>query len=453
MFRGSALTFGGLIYHGDAPFQRYTLNAGNTGPGFLYASRGTTSANVALDQSRTADYQAFFIEDLIRIGKFHIVPSFRLDHESVEVDATVAPYFRPGTSPNRDADKLIPLWGIGLGNDFAGNNETYFSASSGWRPVRFFDIAGTRTAVSPGQSPDPFRSLDIELGVHGTPIKGLWYDVGLFWLQFDNRIETRADTSPGAGPFDTIAVNTGSTRHRGFEGEISYDFLAPFQDDLVPASAPVDPQVLRQTNGRAGRARPSAPADRVQQPPAARRRIHRQHPNRRGHRAALSATNPPTHPTSSSKAESPSSATSVSTSRSPASTFPSNSGRTPTSGAPAFRRPRFPPTKCSTSPENSTSPATSASSAASPTWRIRNTIPASFPSAVAASIPPRVAVVTPASPSSFSDFRSGVGSPRRSAPACSTISCAGRQKRRPTRPPYAIGQRGNRSRMRSLPHR
>ncbi len=122
MFRGSALTFGGVVYHGDAPFQRYTLNNANTGPGFLYAPRGTTSGLVTLDQDRTADYQAFFIEDLIRIGKFHIVPSFRLDHESVDVDAT-----RRASTPgrgvrgiDRNADKLIPLWGIGLGNDFAG---------------------------------------------------------------------------------------------------------------------------------------------------------------------------------------------------------------------------------------------------------------------------------------------------------------------------------------------
>lgn len=230
MFRGSALTFGGLVYHGDAPFQRYTLNNANTGPGFLYAPRGTTSALVTLDQDRSADYQAFFIEDLIRIGVFHIVPSFRLDHESVDVDATVAPYFTPGTESNRSADKLIPLWGIGLGNDFGKGNETYFSASSGWRPVRFFDVAGTRTASTPGDTPDPFRSLDIELGVHGTPLKGFWYDVGLFWMEFDNRIETRAD--PLGGPFDTLAFNSGSTRHRGFEGEVAYDFLAPFQHDL-----------------------------------------------------------------------------------------------------------------------------------------------------------------------------------------------------------------------------
>jgi Fe(3+) dicitrate transport protein len=230
MFRGSALTFGGLVYHGDAPFQRYTLNNANTGPGFLFAPRGTTSTLVTLDQARTADYQAFFIEDLIRIGSFHIVPSFRLDHENVDVDATVAPYFTPGSQSGRSADKLIPLWGIGLGNDFGKGNESYFSASSGWRPVRFFDVAGTRTAITPGDTPNPFRSLDIELGVHGTPFKGFWYDVGLFWMEFDNRIETRAD--PLGGPFDTLAFNSGSTRHRGFEGEVSYDFLAPFQNDL-----------------------------------------------------------------------------------------------------------------------------------------------------------------------------------------------------------------------------
>ena len=41
IFRGSTLTFGGVVYHGDAPFTRYTLNASNFGPNFLYAPRGS----------------------------------------------------------------------------------------------------------------------------------------------------------------------------------------------------------------------------------------------------------------------------------------------------------------------------------------------------------------------------------------------------------------------------
>jgi hypothetical protein len=71
IFRGSALTFGTVVYHGDAPFQRYTLNEANSGPDFLTASRGTTSDIIPLDQSRTSNYQSIFIEDLVRIGKFH----------------------------------------------------------------------------------------------------------------------------------------------------------------------------------------------------------------------------------------------------------------------------------------------------------------------------------------------------------------------------------------------
>lgn len=52
IFRGSALTFGGVVYHGDAQFTRYLLTAANTGPNYLFAPRDTTSNNVTLDQDR-----------------------------------------------------------------------------------------------------------------------------------------------------------------------------------------------------------------------------------------------------------------------------------------------------------------------------------------------------------------------------------------------------------------
>jgi Fe(3+) dicitrate transport protein len=245
MFKGSTLTFGGVVYHGDAPFERYTLNAGNFGPNFLYAPRGSredtilAGANIGptLDQDRTADYQALFFEDLFRLGKFHLVGSFRLDHETVEVDSAHAPWLSPPLPAGStligansvDADHWIPMWGVGLGNDFGDRNETYFSASSGWRPTRFFDLAGTTRTIEPGHEPDPFESLDFELGVHGAPLRGFWYDVGLFWMEFQNRTESQNITTT-----EVIIVNSGNSRHRGFEGEISYDFLARFQHPPVP---------------------------------------------------------------------------------------------------------------------------------------------------------------------------------------------------------------------------
>ena len=217
--KGSALTFGGTIYHGDAPLNRYSTFD-------LTADRFDTSGTHTLDQSRNSDYQAFFIENIFRIGKFHVVPSFRLDHESVDVDTAIGP-----SLGGRSADHTVPLWGIGLGNDFGHLNETYFSASSGWRPTRYFDISSPFQALNAANTPDPFKSTDFELGVHGTPFKGLWYDLGLFWIEFDNRTETQSFS-----PTDFVIVNSGSTRHRGFEGEVAYDFMELFHGNDLPAN-------------------------------------------------------------------------------------------------------------------------------------------------------------------------------------------------------------------------
>lgn len=266
MFHGSTLTFGGVVYHGDAPFQRYTLqdstihtSNGNTspnfGPNFLYAPRGSTGDTIlngvdvgpTLDQSRNSDYQSIFGEDLIRLGQFHMVLSFRLDHENVEVDSSAAPWLSPplpkatGLS-DISADHWVPLWGFGMGNDFGNHNETYFSASSGWRPTRYFDLAGTSRTIALGSQPsDPFHSLDFELGVHGTPIKGFWYDVGAFWMVFENRTESlNVDANGNPSNTDFVIENTGTTRNRGLEGELSYDFLSLFQDAPVAAPPPTD---------------------------------------------------------------------------------------------------------------------------------------------------------------------------------------------------------------------
>jgi Fe(3+) dicitrate transport protein len=222
IFKGSTLTLGGVVYHGEGPFQQW-VNPN------LDASRNDGGIPT-LNQDRSSDYQAFFGEDLIRLGKFHIVGSFRLDHETVDVDTNVG-RFGPGTA---DADHWVPLWGVGIGNDFGHMNESYFSASSGWRPTRWFDIASPFQHFSESNRPDPFHSLDFELGVHGTPYKGFWYDAGLFWMVFDNRTETLP--IPGE-PGVFFVSNSGSSRNRGFEGELSYDFM-----ELIRGSEPANAQ-------------------------------------------------------------------------------------------------------------------------------------------------------------------------------------------------------------------
>src|SRR5262249_3137096 len=87
----------------------------------------------------------------------------------------------------------------------------------------FTEFASPFTNGAPHSLGDPQRSLTVEAGVHGTPVKGLFYDASLFWTDQKNRVEYLA--FPQA-PLDPIPTNMGEARTEGFEGEIAYDFLA-----------------------------------------------------------------------------------------------------------------------------------------------------------------------------------------------------------------------------------
>jgi Fe(3+) dicitrate transport protein len=219
--RGNALTFGTVLYHDDAPFRQWT----NTD---ITAPRGSRDGTPRLSQRRDDWYGAIFAENVFRLpGRWHIVPSLRLDHESISIDESVRPPNLVRPLIHQSVSRTVPMFGLAAGFDFGNQNETYFSVSQGYRPVRFFDVASPFSNVLPGGVPAASKSLSWEAGVHGTPVKGLFYDASLFWIDFKNRIETIV-----ISPVESVLQNSGDTRHRGFEGELSYDVLAARTDGL-----------------------------------------------------------------------------------------------------------------------------------------------------------------------------------------------------------------------------
>lgn len=213
--RGNAFTAGTVLYHAEAPFRQWTSPD-------LAVDRYDRSGTPRLRQQRSSDYAAVFAENVFRLPhRIHIVPSVRIEHERVAVDESVRPPFLTRPLIDTAVSRTVPLFGLGIGNDFGHQNETYFNVSQGWRPLRYFDIASPFSNLHPGGTLDPSKSLSWEAGVHGTPITGLYYDASVFWIDFKNRIETQRVNAT-----DVINVNSGDTRHRGFEGELSYDFLA-----------------------------------------------------------------------------------------------------------------------------------------------------------------------------------------------------------------------------------
>jgi Fe(3+) dicitrate transport protein len=212
---GNALTFGYTAYTSRSPYNQYA----GTNP---LVDRNDESATRTYGDERRTHYAAVFAENVFRFRYFHLVTSARFDHEQLQSHETVAPHKQLVDATYR---KNIPLFGIGVGNDFGRGNETYLNVSQGFRPLRYLDIASPFSNFNSRNNPDPTKYVTYEAGVHGWPMIGLYYDVSVFQVNAHDRIEAQKYDST-----TTIDVNTGDTRSRGVELEGSYDVLQLWPD-------------------------------------------------------------------------------------------------------------------------------------------------------------------------------------------------------------------------------
>jgi Fe(3+) dicitrate transport protein len=216
---GNALTVGYTAYTSHSPYNEFT----STNP---FVDRDDESGKPLYADDRKTHYGSIFAENVFRLPYFHVVTSARFDHEELVSHETVAPH---PLLVDQTYTKNIPLFGIGIGNDFGKGNETYLNVSQGFRPLRYLDIASPFSNFAPGNNPDPTKYVTYELGVHGWPSIGLYYDVSLFQVNVHDRIESQQFSQT-----ETVDVNTGNTRSRGAELEGSYDILRWWADS--PAS-------------------------------------------------------------------------------------------------------------------------------------------------------------------------------------------------------------------------
>ena len=214
--RGNALTVGYTAYTSRSPQNQYS----NPNP---RVDRDDDPGQRTYGNERRTNYAAVFAENVFRFRYFHLVTSARFDHEELKAHETVATH---GNLVDTTYRKDIPLFGIGIGNDFGHGNETYLNISQGFRPLRYLDIASPFTNYSQGNNPDPTQYVTYEAGVHGWPKPGLYYDASVFQVNVHDRIEARSNGILG----ESVDVNTGNTRSRGVELEGWYDFLRLWSD-------------------------------------------------------------------------------------------------------------------------------------------------------------------------------------------------------------------------------
>lgn len=206
------LTFGATAYTEESPrWQRSNV--------LLEAEAGTI---LRYAQERGTDYVAVFAESIFRFDRWSLIPALRVESLALDIDETTV-----SSTIIRDAidDRFhhtVPLAGIGATYDFLDHGlQAYGNLSQGYRPMRYDDVGNPTSNLIDGNDPDPSKTLSAELGLRGSPVDGLFFDVSVFRIDFSNKIE-QIQVSPS----EVERVNSGDARHQGIEFATEYDFFA-----------------------------------------------------------------------------------------------------------------------------------------------------------------------------------------------------------------------------------
>ncbi len=219
----SNLAFGVRVY--QAKTQRRQEGRGSTGSNF--------DLNIEGDFARDLDFRtrnvAFFAENQFKVSdNFSITPGLR--YENIQSEAG-GRFGISGGNPvlleNETIDRSKPLFGLGLEYRL-GSTNFYANISQAYRPVLFSDL--TPPAVTDVIDPDlkDADGFNADLGYRGKYRDILNFDVGLFYLKYNNRIggvRQFVNNDPSQGTY-LYRTNLGESVNKGIESFMNVNITA-----------------------------------------------------------------------------------------------------------------------------------------------------------------------------------------------------------------------------------
>ena len=213
-----ALSLGGRIYQGNT--DRKQQGIGTTGSEFSLELTDSISGKLwGKDMNLTTKNASVYVENLFQFGeRISITPGARLEYIYTGASGYISPAL---TSKVIDIERnrLFVLFGLGFQWSATKNTNVYANMSQGYRPATFSEQipSGTTEIVDPNLK--DASGFNVDLGYRGAFFECLRFDVGLFALNYENRIG--AIVVDGV-PFKT---NIGTSFSKGIESFVELDVL------------------------------------------------------------------------------------------------------------------------------------------------------------------------------------------------------------------------------------
>ncbi|MFL5762872.1 MAG: TonB-dependent receptor family protein [Bacteroidia bacterium] len=178
-----------------------------------------------------------FVENIFRIGKrLSVTPGLRYEYlqtvadgyDENEAEDSDDPYVY---SRMQRKTRTFLLAGAGLQFNTSDKTNLYANYSQSYRPVTYSDLTpfGTIAKIDPDLKDVSADNADI--GFRGSVKNILNFDLGVFYINYKNRIGTIYKTTDTASY--AFRTNTGSSEHKGVESYVEINVL----DGLIPVSS------------------------------------------------------------------------------------------------------------------------------------------------------------------------------------------------------------------------
>lgn len=208
------LAAGFRIYKGNT--SRNQLGIGTTGADFDLAVE-----NNFFDRSlyyTTTNY-AFFAENIFQLNdRIKIIPGLRYEiiHNSVSgyINSTSA-----GQLNQEERKRSLLLYGVGSEFQVSDKTQVYANYSLAYRPVTFSELTPSATSDVIDPNLKDASGYNADIGYRGNVKNYLVFDVGAFYLNYDNRIGTIIQNGVN------YKTNIGTSVSQGIESFIELDIV------------------------------------------------------------------------------------------------------------------------------------------------------------------------------------------------------------------------------------
>jgi Fe(3+) dicitrate transport protein len=201
--------------------QRKQKGTGNSGSDFDFS---LTNNQYGTDLKFSTNNYAIFAENIFQItNKFKIIPGIRFENIYNKMEGTI----------NGNVSAILPQTSnrnvllAGIGSEYLISNKTniYANFSQAYRPVTFSEFTPSNATEIIDPNLKDAKGFNADAGYRGTVKNFLNFDVGLFYLNYDNRIGTIIQN--GAN----FKTNIGQSVSKGLESYVELNLIKIFTNN------------------------------------------------------------------------------------------------------------------------------------------------------------------------------------------------------------------------------